>query len=267
MIPYTDTHCHLDFNRFDEDRDQVLKRAWKAGLVQILNPAIDLPTGQAAINLANDYPGRITAAVGIHPNIGEPWTPEILPTLREQAAQPGVVAIGEIGLDYYRQHTPFDQQRMMFQEQLKLAADLNLPVIIHNRDASPDLIAILTNWHKDLVLAGHPLKDRPGVLHSFSADLETGLAAIEMNFYLGITGPVTFSNAPDRKAIVRNLPLDHLLLETDSPFLTPHPHRGKRNEPAYIPLIAEEIARLHNTSPKEVAEITYGNASRLFHWN
>lgn len=267
MIPYTDTHCHLDFNRFDEDRDQVLKRAWKAGLVRILNPAIDLPAGQAAIDLAKKYPGQISASIGIHPNIGEPWTTDILPSLREQAAQSGVVAIGEIGLDYYRQHTPFDQQRMMFREQLRLAEELNLPVIIHNRDASHDLMAILTEWHAGLVRARHPLKDRPGVLHSFSAGLETGLKAIAMNFFLGITGPVTFSNAPDRKAIVRNLPLDHLLLETDSPYLTPHPHRGKRNEPAYIPLIAEEVARLHNTSPKEVAEITYANAKRLFQWD
>lgn len=266
MIRYTDTHCHIDFNRFDEDREQTLKRAWKAGLVWILNPAIDLPTGQAAIDLAKRYPGRISASVGIHPNFGEPWTAEILPTLREQAAQPGVVAIGEIGLDYYRQHTPFDQQRMMFREQLKLAEELNLPVIIHNRDASHDVMAILTEWHAGLTRAGHPLKDRPGVLHSFSADLETGLAAIAMNFDLGITGPVTFTNAPDRKAIVRNLPLDHLLLETDSPYLTPHPHRGKRNEPAYIPLIAEEIARLHNTTPKDIADITYTNAQRLFQW-
>ena len=267
MIPYSDTHCHMDFNRFDDDREQTLKRAWKAGLVWILNPAIDLPTGQAAIDLAKRYPGKISAAIGIHPNIGEPWTADILPTLRAQAAQPGVVAVGEIGLDYYRQHTPFDQQRMMFREQLKLAEELNLPVIIHNRDASHDVMAILTEWHAGLTRAGHPLKDRPGVLHSFSDDLETGLAAIAMHFCLGITGPVTFSNAPDRKAIVRNLPLDHLLLETDSPYLTPHPHRGKRNEPAYIPLIAEEIARLHDTSPKEVAEITYANAKRLFQFS
>ena len=266
MIPYTDTHCHLDFERFDEDREQVLKRAWKAGLVKIINPAVDLPTGQAAIALAKQYPGKVYAAIGIHPNIGEPWTANILPTLRDQAVQSGVVAIGEIGLDYYRQHTPYDQQRMMLKEQLKLAEELKLPVIIHDREASHDLMKTLTEWHAGLVRNGNPLKDRPGVLHSFSADLETGLAAIDLNFCLGITGPVTFTNAVERKAIVRNLPLDHLLLETDSPYLTPHPHRGQRNEPAYIPLIAEEIARLHNTSPKEVADITYANATRLFQW-
>jgi TatD DNase family protein len=266
MIPYTDTHCHLDFHRFNEDRGQVINRAWKNGLVWILNPAIDLDTGQAAIDLAKSYPGKIAAAVGIHPNYGKPWTAELLPALREQASAPEVVAIGEIGLDYYRQHTPFDQQRMMFREQLNLAEELSLPVIIHNRESTGDLMTILTEWHAGLACTGHPLAERPGTLHSYSADLETAQAAMAMNFYLGITGPVTFTNAPDRKAVVRNLPLDHLLLETDAPYLTPHPHRGKRNEPAYIPLIAEEIARLHNVSPKEVAEITTLNAQRLFHW-
>lgn len=264
MIPYTDTHCHLDFERFDKDRPQVLKRAWKAGLVWILNPGIDLHTNQAAIELAQAHPQQISAAVGIHPNYGATWTADILPTLREQAQQKGVVAIGEIGLDYYRQHTPFEQQRMMFINQLNLAGELSLPVILHNRDAAHDLIQILKDWQRRLVQSGHPLADRPGVFHSFSADYDTAMAALEMNFYVGISGPVTFNNAAERKTITRNLPLERLLLETDAPFLTPHPHRGKRNEPAYIPLIAEEIARLHNTSPKQVAEITYANARRLF---
>lgn len=264
MIPYTDTHCHLDFDRFDKDRPQVLERAFKAGLVWILNPGIDLHTNQAAIELAQNNPQHINAAVGIHPNFGQPWTADILPTLREQAQQSGVVAIGEIGLDYYRQHTPFDQQRIMFEDQLALAEELGLPVVLHNRDATHDLLQILTSWHQGLVHQDHPLAKRPGVFHSFLADYDTAIAAIEMNFYIGISGPVTFTNAPERKAITRQLPLDRLLLETDAPFMAPHPHRGKRNEPAYIPLIAEEIARLHNTSPKHIAQITYANACRLF---
>ena len=264
MIPYTDTHCHLDFDRFSKDRPQVLKRAWKAGLVWILNPGTDLHTNQAAIELAQTYPQQISASVGIHPNYGLPWTADILPTLKEQATQPGVVAIGEIGLDYYRQHTPITQQQQMFEAQLSLAEELTLPVILHNRESSQDLISVLKNWHQGLIKAGHPLSGRPGVFHSFSADHDTAIAALEMNFYIGISGPVTFKNAAALKTIVRNLPLDRLLLETDAPFLTPHPHRGKRNEPAYIPLIAEEIARLHETSPKHVAEVTYANACQLF---
>jgi len=264
VIPYTDTHCHLDFERFEKDRGQVLKRAWKAGVVWILNPGIDLPTNQAAIQLANTYSGKINAAVGIHPNYGKPWNANILSTLRNQAHQNGVVAIGEIGLDYYRQHTPFNQQRKMFADQLSLAEELALPVVLHNRDASDDLILMLQDWTSGLQNSSHPLKERPGVFHSFSADIQTALAALEMNFLIGVSGPVTFKNALETKAVIRNLPLESLLLETDAPFLAPHPHRGKRNEPAYIPLIAEEIARLHNVSPKKVAEITFENARRLF---
>lgn len=264
MIPYTDTHCHLDFDRFATDRSEVLHRAWQAGLVWILNPGIDLLSNQAAIKLAAAYPTLISAAVGIHPNFGQPWTADIYKTVCEQANQPGVVAIGEIGLDYYRQHTPYDQQRRMFEAQLTLAEEHALPVILHNRDASDDLLRILADWHQGLIQSSHPLADRPGVFHSFSSDYETAQAALEMNFYIGISGPVTFSNASERKAITRRLPLDRLLLETDAPFLAPHPHRGKRNEPAYIPLIAEEIARLHDTSPNRVADITYANTCRLF---
>ena len=264
MISTTDTHCHLDFQRFDQDRQAVIDRAWKAGLVWILNPGIDLHTNQKAIELANQYPQRISAAVGIHPNFGQPWTADIITILREQAIQPGVVAIGEIGLDYYRDHTPKDQQKQMFTEQLALAAYLNLPVIIHNRDSTDDLMAILSNWHAELLRANHPLANSPGVLHSYSADLDTAVSAIKMNFFIGISGPVTFKNAPERKVITQELPLDHLLLETDAPFLAPHPHRGRRNEPSYIPLIAEEIARIHGIPQAEVGRKTTENAKVLF---
>jgi TatD DNase family protein len=233
-------------------------------LAWILNPSIDLGTSQEAIELAKTYPNRIYAAVGIHPNYGKPWTADILPALCQLAQHPEVVAIGEIGLDYYRQHTPFDQQRIMFKAQLQLSAELGLPVIIHNRESTKDLMEMLSEWYQELLRSRNPLTQRPGVLHSYSADLETALSAIEMNFYIGINGPVTFKNAPERKAVTKHLPLDHLLLETDAPYLAPHPHRGKRNEPAYIPLIAEEIARLQNTSPLKVAENTYANACNLF---
>lgn len=264
MTHTTDTHCHLDFQRFDQDREAVISRAWKAGLVWILIPGIDLPTNQAAIELANKYPQKISAAVGIHPNHGQPWTADIMYTLREQAEKPSVVAIGEIGLDYYREHTPKEQQQQMLEEQLALAADLNLPVILHNRDSTDDLLAILRDWHDGLEKANNPLAQNPGVLHSYDADLDSALDAIKMNFYIGIGGPVTFKNAPDRKRVTQELPLDHLLLETDAPFLAPHPHRGKRNEPAYIPLIAEEIARLHKISLEEVGRQTTENAKVLF---
>jgi TatD DNase family protein len=264
MFRFTDTHCHLDFDRFDKDQTQVIERAWNAGLVFILNPGIDLETSQAAIKLSKQYPRKIFAAVGFHPNYGKAWTMDLLDKLHELTAPPEVVAIGEIGLDYYRDHTPHQQQRKMLQEQLSLAEKRGLPVIIHNRQSTEDLLSILKSWLQGLKNSNNPLAENPGVLHSYSDDLESAEQAIGMNFYIGISGPVTFTNAPDRKAITWALPLDHILLETDAPFLAPHPHRGKRNEPAYIPLIAEEIAKLQNTSPKTVAETTYANAMRLF---
>jgi len=264
MSPFTDTHCHLDFDRFDKDRAEVLERAWNAGLVFILNPGIDLETSHKAVDLSKQHPGKIFAAVGIHPNYGKAWTKGIVQNLYEMAGSPEVLAIGEIGLDYYREHTPHQQQRKMLEDQLTLAEKMNLPVALHNRQSTEDLLAILESWQRGLAAADHPLAESPGVLHSYSDDLESAQRAIEMNFFIGISGPVTFTNAPERKAVTRALPLDHILLETDAPFLAPHPHRGKRNEPSYIPLIAEQIGKLHNISPKSVAEETYTNAMRLF---
>lgn len=267
LNPYTDTHCHLDFDRFEPDRNKVISRAWEAGLVKILNPGIDLPSCREAIHLAERYPNEIFAAVGVHPNHGAGWTEDELRALRELAQHPGVVAIGEIGLDYYREYTPHDVQRIMLRQQLNLAAEVNLPVVLHNRESTPDLMKILEEWINTLQKQNHPLAERPGVLHSFSGDLDTAQRGISMGFVLGIGGPVTFKNAHDKKELVRNIPLDRILLETDAPFLTPHPHRGKRNEPGYIPHIAEEIAKLKETSLEEVAKTTTTNAQNLFLWN
>ena len=264
MASYTDTHCHLDFDRYDDDREQVLTRAWEAGIVLIINPGINTITSKKAIHLAQQHPGKIYAAVGIHPNYGEDWSEESIPLLKELAQSRLVVAIGEIGLDYYRSYTSKDLQKIMFKEQLDLAKELSLPVIIHNRESTEDLMEILTSWHDELIRSNHPLADRPGVLHSYSADVKTAREADAMNFYIGISGPVTFKNASRRKSITAGIPIENMLLETDAPFLTPHPFRGRRNEPAHIPLIAEEIARLHNISPSKVAEITYTNAKMLF---
>lgn len=260
---YTDTHCHLDFPAFNADREEVINRAQAASLSLIINPGIDLPTSQIAILLSKTYPGFIFAAIGFHPNYGEAWLPDSLETLKSLAIQDSVLAIGEIGLDYYRHYTPREQQRLMFTEQLALAQELSLPVIIHNRDATFDLMTILEDWVSALP-ANSPLKLRPGVLHSFSADLQTALHAIKLHFYIGISGPITFRNAQDQKDLVAQLPLESILLETDAPYLTPHPYRGRRNEPAYVPFIATEIAHLHHCTPDELAQITYRNATRLF---
>lgn len=171
--------------------------------------------------------------------------------------------MGEIGLDFYREYTDHELQKDILRDQLKLAKELELPVLIHNRDADMDLIPILSEWYYSLPL-GSILRSHPGSLHSFSSTFETAKIALDMNFLLGITGPVTFKNAKERKQLVSQLPLEGLLLETDAPFLTPNPHRGSRNEPAYIPLIAAEIARLHGKSSLEIGRITTLNAKRLF---
>ena len=261
----TDTHCHLDFEWFDKDRDQVIERARQAGITRILNPGIDLATSQAALKLAERF-DEVYVAVGIHPNSANTFNQDSLPQLRELVTHPKVVAIGEIGLDYYRDRAPRDLQQRIFQLQLELAAESGLPVVIHNRQATADVLQFLLEWQAQLVKAGSALAQRPGVLHSYSDNEVNGRKAIDSNFTIGITGPVTFRNAPELQRVVASLPIKHLLIETDAPFLTPHPLRGQRNEPALVRWVAEKIAELHSFSVSEIARETSQNADQLFNW-
>lgn len=261
----TDTHCHLDFDRFDEDRDQVIQRAVKAGVERILIPGIDVHSSMAAVGLTEQQE-KIFAAVGVHPNSGTTWTSTTIAELTDLAQKPKVVAIGEIGLDYYRDWTPHHVQRKVFREQLELATEMDLPVAIHNRDAAVDMIPMLLEWHQDLIEMDSPLAGAPGVLHSFSDDLETAERVVAAGFYLGISGPVTFRKAIELQEIARNIPIESLLIETDAPYLTPHPFRGKRNEPAHVYYIAEKIAEIRGVSPAAVGQITTNNAKILFNW-
>ncbi|MFO7323317.1 MAG: TatD family hydrolase [Chloroflexota bacterium] len=255
-----DTHCHLDFNAYDEDRADVVERARAAGVDRIINPAIDPETSRAIVALTQTYDG-VYGAVGIHPNSTASFTPEHLEPIEALASRDKIVAIGEIGLDYYRDRSPKERQWAAFEAQLTLAARLEMPVIIHNRDAGEDVISILENWVKSLP---ETLRERPGVLHSFSAPAEIAERALAAGFYLGFTGPITFKNADDLRQIAARVPLDRLLVETDGPFLTPTPYRGKRNEPAYIPYIVERLASLHRLSIDDMARMTTENAERLF---
>ena len=302
----TDTHCHLDFNKFDEDREAVIQRALDAGLTRILIPALDYESSLAGIKLAEAYP-NIFAAVGFHPTDLDKWndlsienlrkllsfSSAILSEARDPSSREGdssvakerllqndipnkIVAIGEIGLDYYWVKEPEKQaqQRDVLKQQLQLAQEVNKPVIIHMREendawlgqASVDLLEILSEWHGQLIAESSPLVERPGVLHSYNGNLETAQKAIALNFYIGVTGPVTYKNAEEKRQIIRRLPLERLLIETDSPFLTPVPHRGKRNEPAFVAHIADKIAEIHMTTREQVAEVTSANAARLFGW-
>ncbi|MEM7115903.1 MAG: TatD family hydrolase [Chloroflexota bacterium] len=251
-----DTHCHLDFNRFDDDRDDVIARARQAGVSKIIVPAIDRQNCPQVVRLAAQEDG-VFAAVGIHPSSTEGWTKAWLGPLRDLARHEKVVAIGEIGLDYYWKRVAHETQHKAFADQLALAAELDLPVIIHNRNSSDDVIRLL----RASPLAG---RENPGVLHSFSGDWKTAVAALDMGFYLGFTGPVTFKKAEELRQLVAKVPLDRLLVETDAPFLTPHPYRGKRNEPAYTAYVVERIAALHNMETAELAAQTTANAHRLF---
>jgi TatD DNase family protein len=258
-----DTHCHLDLDAYDEDRAAVIERAAAQGVTRIINPATTIESGAAILSLAEAYPG-LYAAVGIHPNDSSAYRPADLQAIEAQARHSKVVAIGEIGLDYYRDWSPPAQQHAAFEGQLTLAARLGLPVIIHNREASEDVLAILAAWVRTLPEA---LRERSGVMHSFSAPRATAESALALGFYLGFTGPLTFKNAHDLRAIAAAVPLDRLLVETDGPFLTPLPHRGQRNEPAYVRFVAERLAVLHNVSEAAIQEITTRNAERLFGLN
>ncbi len=259
-----DTHCHLDLPQFDEDREEVLARAAAAGVTTLVTIGIDLPHSRSAIALADHYP-QVFATVGVHPNESAGFGPETLDHLRQLAAHPKVVAIGEIGLDDYWQRVPGDVQKLAFRHQLDLAAELGLPVVIHDRDAHEDVRAELRDWVTGR-LPGTPLAQRPfpGVLHSFSGDLAMAEEAYDWGFVLGLAGPVTFKNARDLHALARRLRPDRLLIETDAPYLTPHPHRGQRNEPAYVRLVANKLADLWEMPVERVAALTSRSACALY---
>jgi TatD DNase family protein len=272
----TDTHCHLDYHKFDEDREAVIQRAVDAGLTRILIPALHWTSSLAAVELAASYP-MIYAAVGFHPTDLDTWDESSIENLRNLAqSKKKIVAIGEIGLDYYwvKEADQQARQREVFQAQLALAKEVSLPVVVHMREAddawvgpaSADLLDILAAWHADLVAAGHPLAERPGVLHSFNGTLETAQKAMSLNFYIGVTGPVTYKNADLKRQVIGQIPLERLLIETDAPFLAPVPQRGKRNEPAFVGYIADKIAEIQSKDPAKVAAVTAQNAARLFAW-
>jgi TatD DNase family protein len=274
-----DTHCHLDFPQFDADRAAAWARAQAAGVTLLINPGTDLPSSRRAVALAEGYPG-IYAAVGVHPHDAATLGEAELAELRGLAMHPKVVAIGEIGLDYYRDLSPRPQQRAAFEAQLGLAADMGLPVVVHQREAAADVLAALRaclhlsvrhKWVGRPSPGSAPAPARTagavqagGVLHAFSGDLAMAEEAVAWGFYIGIAGPLTFANARQLPEVVGWAPADRLLLETDAPYLAPHPHRGQRNEPAYLRLTAGRLADLRGLSPDAVALQTTDNARRLF---
>lgn len=259
-----DTHCHLDFDRFDDDREEVIQRAVDAGVMVIIVPGLDLDISLRAVTLAGRH-REVYAAVGVHPNDIRPGGGSLKNTLtqiRELARHRKVVAIGEVGLDYYWDKTPLAIQHVWLTAQLELAAELELPVILHNREATADLLDVLADWAGEGLPA--ELTGRRGVLHSFSGTWEDAQVALDLGFYLGFTGPITYKKADEMRRVAQNAPTDRILVETDAPFLTPHPHRGQRNEPAFVRFTAIRLAEVRGCDLETIAAQTTSNATALF---
>lgn len=249
-----ESHAHYDDEKFDEDRDSLLSSMPKNGIEYIVNVGANLATTKRTIELTEKYP-FIYGAVGVHPSDTAELNEENFAWLKKQCALQKVVAVGEIGLDYYWDEPERDIQKKWFRRQLALASEEKLPVIIHSREAAKDTLDIMKEMECEKI---------GGVVHCFSYSKEIAREVLEMGFYLGIGGVVTFQNAKAIKEVVAYAPLDRILLETDSPYLAPTPHRGKRNSSLYIPLIAEEIARIKEIEYKEVISVTNNNAKEMF---
>ncbi len=249
-----DTHAHLQWASFDKDREKVISRARKAGVKHIVNIGFDLKGSIEAIELARKHKG-VHATVGIHPHNASQLNKKVLNHLRKLSANPKVVAIGEIGLDYYRNLSSREAQKKAFEVQLFLAEETGLPVVVHDREAHADTLEILSKFKGKT----------KGIMHCFSGSREMAEECVNSDFYISFAGPVTFPNSYKLGEIAKWLSLKRILLETDSPWLAPQDMRGKRNEPAFLPLIAKKIAKIKGIYIDEVAEATTENAEEILH--
>jgi len=249
-----DTHVHLNDIQFKEDIEEVIKRAQEAGVSSMVVVGFDRATITRAMELIEEY-AYIYAAIGWHPVDAIDMRDEDLAWIEQLSSHPKVVALGEMGLDYHWDKSPKDIQKEVFRKQIRLAKKVNLPIVIHNREATADIVEILKEEHAE---------DVGGIMHCFSGSPEVARECLGMNFYISLGGPVTFKNAKKPKEVAIEVPLDKLLIETDCPYLAPHPYRGKRNEPAYVKLVAEQIAELKGLTLEEVAAATTQNAKKLF---
>lgn len=252
-----DTHVHLNAEQYNEDLEEVLSRAKEAGVGRMVVVGFDRPTIERAMELVERY-DFLYASVGWHPVDAIDMKEEDLAWIEELSSHPKVVALGEMGLDYHWDKSPKDVQKEVFRKQIHLAKKVKLPIIIHNREATQDIVDILREEGAEEV---------GGIMHCFSGSPEIAQECVDMNFYISLGGPVTFKNAKKPKEVAQEIPLEKLLIETDCPYLAPHPNRGKRNEPAYVKLVAEQIAELKGISLEEVEKITTENANKLFNIN
>ena len=248
-----DTHAHYDAEQFDPDRDDVLAALPGAGVALVVNPGCDLPSSGAALSLAAKWP-FLYAAVGYHPENCAPYREEDLDTIRDMARRDKCVAIGEIGLDYYwEENPPRELQRRVFRDQMALARELDLPVIVHDREAHGDSLAVVRDFPQVR-----------GVFHCFSGSAEMARELVKLGWMISFTGVLTYKNARKALEVVEWLPMDRIMIETDSPYLTPEPFRGKRNDSSRVHLVAEKIAQIKGLEPDEAARITLENGKRFF---
>ncbi|MBD66467.1 MAG: hydrolase TatD [Halobacteriovoraceae bacterium] len=249
-----ETHCHLDYLKAKSLED-ILDDSQKAGVEKFLTIGVEPDNFDAVFELSQKYP-KIYFTQGIHPHDAKLATEDAFQVIRKRSSESKMLAVGEIGLDYYYDNSPREKQIEVFKEQLQIAIEVDKPVVIHTRDADEDTIEILSEYA--------PKMKRKGVIHSFTAGAELAQLAIDLGFYLGFNGIITFKKAENVRDIVRLCPLEKILLETDSPFLTPVPHRGKENNPSYLPHILEKVAEIKNIAPREVEEQCYQNSIDLF---
>ncbi len=251
-----ETHAHYDDERFAEDRERLIPSLFAGNIGYIINVGASIATTKSTLKLAEQY-GQLYAAVGVHPSDISDLNEETYGWLREQTRHPKTVAVGEIGLDYYwdKETEVQERQRLWFRRQLELAAECKLPVIIHSRDAAEDTLAIMRKAAAQGI---------PGVIHCYSYSPELAKEFVKLGYYIGVGGVVTFKNAKKLKDTVRQIPLERLLLETDCPYMAPEPHRGERNQSAYLSHVAEKIAELRGISVREVEDVTCRNARALF---
>jgi len=249
-----DSHAHLSDKRFDPDRDLVLERARRAGVSLMIDVAVDVQTSEKAIALAAANGGSVRATVGVHPHHADTVDDDTVETLTALAGEPSVVAIGEIGLDFYRDLSPREKQQAAFVRQLELAAELNKPVVVHCRDSSTEVLELLSPWVGKLNV----------VMHCFSADEHVLRRALDMGYFVSFAGVITYPNATGLRALVPQVPLERLLIETDCPYLAPAPMRGRRNEPAYVRHVAQALAEIYDLPVEELADITFENTESFF---
>jgi TatD DNase family protein len=252
-----DSHAHLDTAQFDDDRSEAISRAVQAGVKRIVSVGTDISSSHRAVELAKKYP-ELAAAVGIHPQETADVTSEDIANLASLAGLPGIAAIGEIGLDFYRDYSPHPRQIEILRQQLELTSSLNLPVIIHSRQAETAIVPMLKEW-----LINNPTA-QPGVIHCFNGDLPLAEIYLEMGFYISLGAYIGYPSSKALRQVVKGLPLEKILVETDSPFLPPQALRGQRNEPAYVVETARELAAIKGVSFEEIAAKTTENAGRLF---